>query len=140
MAYEVLEAIYAERTIVQDCQHDIESFIWVLSYSIGRRWVTKSGRMDHTRHQKFREFFHHNFGCVTLATILATRSGLSGPLDIAESYPEIVSPPLIPLFSHLRGLVYSAHSPPDAPNVAVTLTYDSVLNLLTKTIEELRGS
>ena len=138
MAYEVLEAIYKDKPIAQDSHHDIESFIWVLCYSIGRRWVTSPGEMVKARHEQLSDFFHNNFGRVKLHTILLARSGVSGPLDIAESYPETVSPPLVPLFSHLRGLIHAAHAPPNSPNAAVTLTYKQVFGLLDKTIEVLK--
>jgi hypothetical protein len=135
MAYEVLEAIYKNKPITQDCHHDIESFIWVLCYSIGRRWVTNPGKMDKARHDTLSNFFHYNFGRVMVHTILLARIGLSGPLDIAESYPEIVSPPLVPLFRDLRGLIYAAHS----PNEAIPLSYEQVFWSLEKAIEELKS-
>ncbi|TDL24795.1 hypothetical protein BD410DRAFT_837717 [Rickenella mellea] len=140
MAYEVLDAINGNIPLVYDCHHDIESFIWVLCYTVGRCWVSAPGIMDSDRHERLCEFFHDNFGCDTLYSIMQVRTGLSGPLDIARRFPEIVSPPLVLLFGHLRALVYAAHAPPHSLNPAVALTYDVVLDLFITTIKELMGS
>jgi hypothetical protein len=139
MAAEVLDAICGGRQIVQDSHHDIESFIWVLCYSVGRRWVCKpSVTMQEKRYQELCKFFHGAFGHLELGTILSKRNGsLGGPLDIVDRYPEIVSQPLHLLFQNLKAQVYAAHAPPGIAGFPlVRLTYEKVLESLDKAIQE----
>lgn len=139
MALEILEAMQNNEPIAHNCHHDIESFIWVLCYSVGRRWIS-TGRMEKDRRRGLSTFFHNNFGRAMLHTILTTRIGRSGPLDIAEKYAEVATQPLKSLLGDLRTLVWTAHTPPNPRNASVALSYEEVLGLMDRAIQELQSS
>ncbi|KAF8969657.1 hypothetical protein BDZ97DRAFT_1915201 [Flammula alnicola] len=62
MAAEILQAILTETPIEHEPQHDIESFIYVLAYSVTRRAVLESQALDEDTRKKLHLFFTPHLG------------------------------------------------------------------------------
>lgn len=132
MAQEILDAIVAERSIAHEPRHDVESFIWVLCYSLGRRWVLDSKGINTARSKKLHDFFHTHFGRMTLDAISLSRDG-QGPLKIAERFPELSSLPMAGLLRTLRSHVQVSALLQNF----IPLTYGIVLAAFNEAIREL---
>lgn len=135
MAFEILEAIVRNKAIAHEPRHDIESFIWVLCYSLTRRLVHDSKGMDKDSRTALHEFFHTNFGRMTVNTISLSRRALY-PLALTERFPELLSPPMVNLLATLHSQVQmSALS--GFFLKPVPLSHDALLAALNNAIGEL---
>ena len=57
MAAEILQAILTENPIKHEPRHDIESFIYVLAYSLARRAVLESQPLEDSLRRRLHSFF-----------------------------------------------------------------------------------
>jgi hypothetical protein len=69
MAAEILQAIFTENPIEHEPRHDIESFIYVLAYSVTRRAVLESQPLDESLRKKLHLFFYSTFGRMKLGPL-----------------------------------------------------------------------
>ena len=93
MALDILKAMDSETPIAHLVCHDIESFIWMLCYSVGRRFVCDPpASFTKKRKDDLWKFFNGRFGRSELSTIVLSRgSSTSGPLSITTKFPELFS-------------------------------------------------
>lgn len=137
MAEEVLFSIMTDNPIQHLPQHDLESFVWVLCYCIGRQHVVKRGSLTKEEHRKFCLLFHGFFGRMKIATIHGQRTSQSGPIRMPElmgaAAYKIFSDEMQELFKQLRIMLHAAVLTPEE------FTHDSVLALLDDVIEKLRN-
>ena len=114
-------SISAERT-VHEAAHDVESFIWVLSYSVMRNLYHRASQRSTSKEVQdervtFRNLFSQAFGQTTPWAIAAQRQSGSFCLVFPEDngVNKIVSSfmtgALISLFKNLRGLIHYATDP-----------------------------
>ncbi|KAF8072218.1 hypothetical protein FPV67DRAFT_1667650 [Lyophyllum atratum] len=131
MAVQILDA---SGDTVHQTRHDIESFIWVLSYcvlrSLHRRASDKSAPPEaRAQFADLKEIFGSSFSQTTAGKIAGQRQSNSDGLkfpkygDLEAIVKNFMSPPLINLFSTLQYLVYKA-SDPFRPTF---LTHDDLL-------------
>ncbi|KAH9942890.1 hypothetical protein B0H21DRAFT_810613 [Amylocystis lapponica] len=142
MALALLFAIKTNTTITHKVHHDLESFVWVFSYSIGMHFVS-NGRdsMPEDRHRMFRNVFYDNFGQPTLPQILSARGNIFGSLTVGQQFPELFSEPFAILLESLnviifRSLLQSRARPQFYDQEA--LTYDILSQLLDEAIAQLQ--
>ena len=90
MAAEVLQAILTEILIKHEPWHNIESFIYILAYSLTRRVILKSQPLDEDTRKKCHLFFYSTFGQMKLDDIWTSRRG-QGPLTVSICFPTLVS-------------------------------------------------
>ena len=100
MAAEILQAILTENPIEHEPRHDIESFIYVLAYSLTRRAVLDSQSLDDELRKSLRLFFYSTFGRMKLDDIWTSRRG-QGPLTIRFRFPSLITPPVAELLDEL---------------------------------------
>ena len=96
MAAEILQAILTENPIVHEPRHDIESFIYVIAYSLTRRAVLESQSLDDNLRKSLHLFLYSTFGRMKLDDIWTSRRG-QGPLTICFRFPGLVSAPMAEL-------------------------------------------
>ena len=132
--------------IVHEAVHDVESFIWVLSYSVMRNLYHRASERStpkETRDQRvtFRNLFSHAFGQTTPRNIAVQRQSGSfclffpednGVNEIVSSYMSNV---LIFLFKGLQGLIHRATDPFNP----TPLTHDALLRVINHAINSLQG-
>ena len=132
--------------IVHEAAHDVESFIWVLSYSIMRNLhhrASKQSTSKEIRDQRvtFRNLFSHAFGQTNPINIAERRQsgsfclvfpGYSGVNEIISSF---MSHALMSLFKGLRGLIHRATDPFNP----TPLTHDALLGVIDNAIISLQS-
>ncbi|TFY69861.1 hypothetical protein EVG20_g2966 [Dentipellis fragilis] len=142
MAWEVLCAIASGEEIERRPHHDVESFVWVLAYSVMRLVATKM-RKDTTVSSKalsnFQKYFKDCFSPGSARTISAARLSLF-PLtwtceSLYEDATRQISQTLANLFEELSSTIYMSANP--VPKHRIYMTHDKLLNLLDAAIEEL---
>jgi hypothetical protein len=132
MAFQILDGILFNESVVHEAHHDIESFVWVMCYSICRQLLTfKSLTKD--KKKELTSFFHNTFGRVDLNTIRSSR-GVRAPLEIRRRFAESLSSPLVFLLKRLDGHVQRHHLT-ESP---VLLTHEMILVEFDNTIGELQ--
>ena len=110
MAAEILQAILTENPIVHEPRHDIESFIYVIAYSLTRRVVLESQSLDDNLRKSLHLFFYSTFGRMKLDDIWTSRRG-QGPLTIRFRFPGLVSAPMAELLDNLDGWLTQSRLP-----------------------------
>jgi hypothetical protein len=100
MAIGILQAIVERKTIVHQVHHDLESFVWVMCYSINRRLVLDSNRLSADERADLHKFFHGNFGRMDMDSIAVTRQALQ-PLRFPHRFPNLLSEPMTSLYDSL---------------------------------------
>lgn len=110
MAFEIVQAMHFRTKITHEVHHDLESFVWVLCYSVGRRFVTQPPvNMKKDRREQLRDFLHEHFGRLLLFQICLSRNSVCiGPLSITDKFPELFSEPLRELFASLNVAVVTS--------------------------------
>lgn len=134
MAAEVLQAILTEIPIKHEPRHDIESFIYVLAYSLTRRAVLESQPLDQDTRKKLHLFFYSTFGRMKLDDIWTSRRG-QGPLTISIRFPTLVSTPMAELLRILEAWVIQSRLPSEWNPKPLTHAY--VLSELDKAIRRM---
>src|SRR3977135_1123493 len=132
MAYDLLKAMRLKETINHQDHHDLESFIWVLHYSILRHLVGLGGV---TSRQSVRDFFIQVFGHMHLRTIMASR--YNGLGDFVMEIKGDISPPLEKLLGALDMAIMSSRPRPGAEHS--NLTYDVLFTFLDRAIVEMQS-
>ncbi|KIM49820.1 hypothetical protein M413DRAFT_438939 [Hebeloma cylindrosporum] len=125
MAADILQAISMGTSIQHEPKHDIESFIYVLAYSVARKAVIGPTNLDTDQKKQLQSHFHYNFGRMTLFEILASRKGYM-PLTIRKYFPGIMSAPMIALMATLDDLL--DYSKSTGIRKGVPLTHETVLS------------
>ena len=134
MAAEILQAILTGNPIEHEPRHDIESFIYVLAYSVTRRAVLESQPLDDSLRKNLHLFFSSTFGRMKLDDIWTSRRG-QGPLTIRFRFPSLVTAPMAELFHNLdEWLTHSRLSSKWNPK---SLTHTYMLSLLDEAIEKM---
>lgn len=131
MAAEILQAILTENPIEHEPRHDIESFIYVLAYSVTRRAVLGSQPLDESLRKKLHLFFYSTFGRMKLDDIWTSRRG-QGPLTIRFRFPSLVIAPMAELLDNLDAWLTQSRLPLEWNPKPLTHTY--VLSALDKAI------
>ncbi|KII84976.1 hypothetical protein PLICRDRAFT_32185 [Plicaturopsis crispa FD-325 SS-3] len=128
MAFEILEAVGTSNSIKHQVWHDIESFIWVLCYTVLRRMV-RSPLTPLSKEQKdiARDNFLAWFGHSNIRAITTNRTALTGPLAV-KWYQGMLSVPMTALYERLHQLLLHGQSG------ASPLAYDSVFAALDEAI------
>jgi hypothetical protein len=134
MAAEILQAILTENPIEHEPRHDIESFIYVLAYSVTRRAVLESQRLDESTRMKLHLFFYSTFGRMKLDDIWTSRRG-QGPLTLRFRFPSLVSAPVSELLENLDAWLTQSRLPSEWNPKPLTHTY--VLSALDKAIRKM---
>ena len=143
MACKILSPQGTQR-IVHSATHDVESFIWVLSFCVMRnvqlRAINKTAPDDvHAECKAFRTIFRRAFGRETLDDIANERQSgsraLTFPADpkVGRIIANFMSSPLCGLFFDLQILVHAAQAPAN-PEI---LTHDALLAVVDKAITSL---
>jgi hypothetical protein len=133
--------------IVHEAAHDVESFIWVLSYSVMRNLYHRASQRSTSKEIRdqriaFRDLFSQAFGQTTPENIAGQRHSLASCLRFPESgrVNEIISGfmtgALISLFKGLRGLIHRATDPFNP----TSLTHDALLGVIDSGINSLEGN
>ena len=137
----------AKRTAVQvvhESTHDVESFIWVLSYCVMRNLCHRASQrfapMEvRSQCHAFRSLLHQAFGRTSSKAIATERQSGSYALnfttddDVNEITTSFMSDALIALFKDLRGLIHR-HDDPFDPTA---LTHDSLLAVVNQRLASL---
>jgi hypothetical protein len=131
MAAEILQAILTKDPIEHEPRHDIESFIYVLAYSVTRRAVLESQRLDEDMRKDLHLFFYSTFGRMKLDDIWTSRRG-QGPLTVRFRFRSLVSAPIAELFHQLDACLTQSRLPSEWNPKPLTHAY--VLSVLDKAI------
>jgi len=132
-----------ERT-VHDATHDVESFVWVLSYAVMRNLYHRASERSTPKEVRderptFRYLFSQAFGQTTPRAIAAQRQSasycLTFPRDRAVNkiVSSFMSDALVSFFRDLQGLIHHATDPFN-PSL---LAHDTLLVVVNKTINSL---
>ncbi|TFK36489.1 hypothetical protein BDQ12DRAFT_241892 [Crucibulum laeve] len=137
MAREILDAILGNEQIEREPRHDVESFVYVLGYSVMRKSVLGSRNFDQHTRERLHRSFYSVFGRMRLDDILKER-----PLGLLE-IPKLrqhVSEPMSTLITKLSMLLIRAmaiHLDPLLDETVVEITHEVVLSLLDMTIAQM---
>ena len=126
-----------ERTterVVHEATHDVESFVWVLSYCVMRNLYHRASQRSAPKEVRdqchaFRSLLRQAFGQTTTMAIATERQSGSYALtfptddDVVEITTSFMSDTLVALFQDLRGLIHRAADPFNP----TPLTHDSLL-------------
>ncbi|KAF7986622.1 hypothetical protein HWV62_26424 [Athelia sp. TMB] len=145
MAHEVLKAIHAQKRILHEVHHDLESFAWVFAYTFWRRSTTppliellkKNGQDDARLMSAFRSIF----GYTTTSELLVARSG-ADPLELPPFHDILIPGPLKKLFDELHEILYCHGSATRKFANFTPLTYEMLLASLRRAVtvlEEMAG-
>lgn len=127
--------------IIHQPKHDVESFIWVLSYCVMRNLYRRAFERSALREVSdqramFRTLFRQAFGQQTVRSIAIARQSMSDALifttepDVQNIVENFMSQALISLFGDLQVLIHGASSPRDP----IPLTHDALLTAVNNTI------
>jgi hypothetical protein len=137
-----------ERTtqrVVHEATHDVESFVWVLSYCVMRNLYHRASQRSAPKEVReqcraFRSLFRQAFGQTTTKAIATERQSGSYALtfprddDVIEITTSFMSDALVALFKDLQGLIYRAMDPFTNTN---PLTHDVLLLVVCHRLESL---
>ncbi|GBE88090.1 hypothetical protein SCP_1203190 [Sparassis crispa] len=137
MAAEILHAVILQDDrktqglppVTHAATHDIESFCWVLSYSIGRH-LQKPNPSTKARHEQLQKWYKSCFSHTDLALIRKSRA-MGEPLELDLAALGCMSEALSSLFHLLR--VHVIHHITDKE----PLTYEFVMGEIEKTVNTL---
>ena len=110
MAAEVLQAILTDIPIKHEPHHYIESFIYVLAYSVTRRAVLEPQPLEESLRRRLHSFFYSTFGRMKLGNIWTSRRG-QGPPTIRFLFPNLVTAPMAELLDNLDGWLTQSRLP-----------------------------
>ncbi|KDR72581.1 hypothetical protein GALMADRAFT_1343166 [Galerina marginata CBS 339.88] len=144
MAREILESDSTGKSVVHGVAHDVESYIWVLSYCVMRSLLLRAGRRSapqdaQAQCKEFRKIFARAFGQTTPRFIAIERTALAFTLkfpslsDIDRIIARFMSDALVALFIDFQILLQYA----EAIVNPTPLTHDAVLGAVDKAIASL---
>ena len=133
-----------DERVVHEAAHDVESFIWVLSYCVMRNLCHRASQRSAPKEVRnqchaFLVLFRRAFGQTTVEFISYERQSRSCALTFSEAgkvneiISSFMSDALIALFRELRGLIYRL----DDPFKRNSLTHDSLLALVNQSLASL---
>ncbi len=128
MAAELLTAFKQGQWLKHEAHHDLESFIWVLTYVISRHLNERSGITKEQR-EGLKTHFTESFGLYSVQAIRVARLSLQ-PFEM-PIYEGLMPIPIQTLLGNLREAVRAHFVPPPMPGVITVvkpLTHDLVLN------------
>ena len=131
--------------VVHEATHDIESFVWVLSYCVMRNIYHRASQRSAPKEVRgqchaFRSLLRQAFGQTTPKAIATERQSRSFSLtfptdrDVIEIIASFMSDALVALFKDLRGLIHRAADPFNP----TPLTHDALLAVVTQRLASLR--
>lgn len=139
MASELLEQ-EPTGSVEHQVKHDMESFIWVLSYFVMRNIFDRASKssMQEVRSQcsNFRKIIRQAFGFTTKVDIAAARQSRSAilvfpkRLVINQIVSNFMTPGLINLFHSFETIVHHAHD----PQSPTAITHSALLKVVDKAI------
>jgi hypothetical protein len=103
MAIEILDGIARKKNVNHQVHHDLESFVWVMCYSVTRRLVLtskKTDSMDGDGRAALHKFFYTNFGRMDIRSIAMARRSLDALL-LPQTFHELVPQPMSSLYDAL---------------------------------------
>lgn len=142
MARQMLRgATQAAERVVHEARHDVESFLWVLSYCVMRSLYHRASKKSAPKEVRgqcaaFRSLFRLTFGWQTPKAIAGARqSGSDGLIfptdpDVRAIVANFMTEALVALFVALRILIHRAGDPLDP----TPLTHDALLGAVNDTI------
>ena len=144
MAVQILLQDSNEKRVVHEAAHDVESFIWVLSYCVMRNLCHRASQRSapkEVRNQShaLRVLLRRAFGHTVRKFIAYERHSRCCALtfhedpDVIGITKEFMSDTLIALFRELRGLMHRL----DDPFKPTPLTHDSLLALVNQSLASL---
>ena len=144
MAVQILLQDSNEERVVHEAAHDVESFIWVLSYCVMRNLCHRASQRSAPKEVSnqcpaIRSLLHQAFGQTARKFIAYERHSTSCALtfhedpDVIGITKEFMSDALIALFRELRGLIHRL----DDPFKPTPLTHDSLLALVNQSLASL---
>lgn len=131
MASEILAGLMSNQLVTHKAHHDIESFVWVLCYSIIRKF---SQTADPAMKKKVKTFFHSTFGRADLSAIRTSRLSRE-PLLLRQQFESSLSAPMCTLLHSLDEYLWAQQSP--NPSRRVYLTHKMIIDELTRTISDI---
>jgi hypothetical protein len=104
--------------VVHEATHDVESFVWVLSYCVMRNLYHRASQRSSPKEVRdqchaFRSLIRQAFGQTTTKAIATERQSGSYALnfptddDVIEITTSFMSDALVALFRDLRGLIHT---------------------------------
>ena len=131
--------------IVHEVSHDVESFIWVLSYCVMRNLYLRASQRSAPKEVRdqchaFRYLLRQTFGqTITKAIALQRQSGsygltFPGDPEVNQIIMNFMSNALVSLFKDIEGLIYRAMDPFTNTN---PLTHDALLSVICHRLESL---
>jgi uncharacterized protein YdiU (UPF0061 family) len=130
--------------VMHEATHDVESFIWVLSYSVMRNLYHRASQRSALKEVRdqchaFRSLLRQAFGQTTTKAIATERqSGSYGLIfprdrDVNEIIANFMSDALVALFKDLQGLIHRAADPFNP----TPLTHNALLAVVSHTLASL---
>lgn len=140
----LLQAVTISVRTVHEAAHDIESFIWVLTYSVMRKLYHRAFERSASKEVQnerfaFRNLFSQAFGQTTPENIAGQRHSVSPCLlfptkrSVNNIVSSFMSDTLISLFKDLQGLIHHSIDPFNP----TSLLHDSLLEVINNTIDRL---
>ena len=131
--------------IVHEATHDVESFVWVLSYCVMRNLYHQASQRSAPKKVRdqchaFRSLLRQAFGQTTNKAIATERQSGSYALafptddDVIEIIAHLMSDPLVALFGDLEDLIHRA----SARFNPTPLTHDALLEVVNQRLASLQ--
>ncbi|KIM34930.1 hypothetical protein M413DRAFT_32912 [Hebeloma cylindrosporum] len=133
MAVDILQAIILETSVTHEPQHDIESFIYVLAYSVASKAILHSGDLDTNTRKELLSLFYSNFGRMTFREIWNSKRG-RGPFTVRLDVPDIMSVPMVRLMDVLETFLLDFRMDGNKARQGKPTTHESFLSALDKAI------
>ncbi|KAF9477660.1 hypothetical protein BDN70DRAFT_934048 [Pholiota conissans] len=132
MAVPLLRAVVNVRLIKHEPQHDLESFVYVLAYTVARRAVLDSEELDAKVRKRLHDAFGADFGNMNINSILRSRSSGQPLALVHESFSNLFSEPLVALFKVLDSYLALASSRVSELQTPFVLTHEELIAYLDK--------
>ncbi|KAL0950311.1 hypothetical protein HGRIS_010286 [Hohenbuehelia grisea] len=134
MATQLVQAMESGVQVEHTVHHDMESFIWVLAYSVTRRVINLNSRCDQKTKKRMSQFFKDSWGGLTPSTVTMSKRAQT-PLQPAQQIRHLYPDPILRLFDSLAllvweqiGLIYA--------KMPYSLSYEGLLGALDGCIAE----
>jgi hypothetical protein len=147
MAHRILlqEVELTTERVVHEAAHDVESFVWVLSYCVMRNLYHRASQRSVPKEVRdqchaFRSLFRQAFGQTTAQAIASERQSRSYSLtfprlhNVMEIIANFMSDALVALFTDLQGLIHHATDPFNP----IPLTRDALLAVVNQSLASLQ--
>ncbi|KIL53879.1 hypothetical protein M378DRAFT_201229, partial [Amanita muscaria Koide BX008] len=131
----LLQEVQGTTRVVHEATHDVESFVWVLSYCVMRKLYLRASQQSAPKEVRnqchaFRLLFRQAFGQTSSMAIATERQSGSYALEfptlhrvVSDIIANFMSDTLVVLFKDLQGLIHRAQDPFNP----TPLTHDALL-------------